>query len=75
MGEELIRQLHEIQKQHPNHVKQVRGKGLFIGVELNSESLSPVSGFELSEKLKDRGVLAKSTHDTIIRFTPPLCIR
>ncbi|KAJ1392419.1 Pyridoxal phosphate-dependent transferase, major domain [Sesbania bispinosa] len=74
MGEELLQQLHKIQQKHPNHVKEVRGRGLFVGVELNSESLSPVSGFELSEKLKERGVLAKSTHDTIIRFTPPLCI-
>lgn len=75
MGGELLGLLHKIQKKHPDHVKEVRGRGLFIGVELNSESLSPVSGFELSEKLKERGVLAKSTHDTIIRFTPPLCIR
>jgi len=75
MGGELLGLLQKIQKQYPDHVKEVRGRGLFIGVELNSKSLSPVSGFELSEKLKDRGVLAKSTHDTIIRFTPPLCIR
>lgn len=74
LGGELLGLLHKIQKKHPEHVKEVRGRGLFIGVELNSESLSPVSGFELSEKLKERGVLAKSTHDTIIRFTPPLCI-
>ncbi|KAK2437943.1 acetylornithine aminotransferase, mitochondrial [Trifolium repens] len=74
MGGELLGLLHKIQKQYPDHVKEVRGRGLFIGVELNSQNLSPVSGFELSEKLKERGVLAKSTHDTIIRFTPPLCI-
>jgi ornithine--oxo-acid transaminase len=75
MGGELLGLLHKIQKQYPDHVKEVRGRGLFIGVELNSQNLSPVSGFELCEKLKERGVLAKSTHDTIIRFTPPLCIR
>lgn len=75
MGEELLNQLRKIQQKFPDHVKEVRGKGLFIGLELNSKSLFPVSGFELSEKLKDRGVLAKPTHDTIIRFTPPLCIR
>jgi len=74
MGEELLHQLRKIQEKYPNHVKEVRGKGLFIGLELNSKSLSPVSGFELSEKLKDRGILAKPTHDTILRFTPPLCI-
>ncbi|XP_057415095.1 ornithine aminotransferase, mitochondrial-like [Lotus japonicus] len=74
MGEELLNQLRKIQQKFPDHVKEVRGKGLFIGLELNSKRLFPVSGFELSEKLKDRGVLAKPTHDTIIRFTPPLCI-
>ncbi|KAK7399947.1 hypothetical protein VNO78_11144 [Psophocarpus tetragonolobus] len=74
MGEELIGQLLKIQQQYPDHVKEVRGRGLFIGVEFNRKKLFPVSGFELSEKLKERGILAKSTHDTIIRFTPPLCI-
>ncbi|KAK7319125.1 hypothetical protein RJT34_03839 [Clitoria ternatea] len=74
MGEELTRRLHNIQQQYPSYVKEVRGRGLFIGVEFNGKSLSPVSCYELSEKMKNRGVLVKSTHDTIIRFTPPLCI-
>ncbi|KAK7368508.1 hypothetical protein VNO80_10534 [Phaseolus coccineus] len=74
MGEKLIGQLLEIQEQYPDYVKEVRGRGLFIGVELNRKKLFPVSVYELSEKLKERAVLAKPTHDTIIRFTPPLCI-
>ncbi|KAL1366569.1 ornithine aminotransferase, mitochondrial [Arachis ipaensis] len=74
LGEELGRELHKIQQQYPKYVKEVRGRGLFGAVELNSKSLSPVSAYDLCEKLKDRGVLAKPTHDTIIRFTPPLCI-
>uniref|UniRef100_A0A0R0FMY8 Ornithine aminotransferase n=2 Tax=Glycine subgen. Soja TaxID=1462606 RepID=A0A0R0FMY8_SOYBN len=75
MGEELVGQLLKIQQQYPDYVKEVRGRGLFIGVEFNSKNLFPVSGCELCKKLKYRGVLAKPTHDTIIRFTPPLCIR
>jgi len=75
MGEKLIGQLLEIQEQYPDYVKEVRGRGLFIGVELNRKKLFPVSVYELSTKLKERAVLAKPTHDTIIRFTPPLCIR
>jgi len=75
MGEELIGQLLEIKEQYPDYVKEVRGRGLFIGVEFNSKNLFPASAYELCEKLKERSVLAKSTHDTIIRFTPPLCIR
>ncbi|KAL2343396.1 hypothetical protein Fmac_004681 [Flemingia macrophylla] len=74
MGEELIGQMLKIQQQYPNYVKEVRGRGLFVGVEFNSKSLFPVSGYELTEKLKNRGVLTKPTHDTTIRFTPPLCI-
>ncbi|KHN28120.1 Ornithine aminotransferase [Glycine soja] len=74
MGEELAGQLLKIQQQYPDYVKEVRGRGLFIGVEFNSKNLFPVSGYELCKKLKYRGVLAKPTHDTIIRFTPPLCI-
>ncbi|KAG5001174.1 hypothetical protein JHK82_022333 [Glycine max] len=75
MGEELAGQLLKIQQQYPDYVKEVRGRGLFIGVEFNSKNLFPVSGYEVCKKLKYRGVLAKPTHDTIIRFTPPLCIR
>lgn len=74
MGEELIGQLRKIQQQYPDYVKEVRGRGLFIGVEFNSKNLFPGSGYKLSQKMKERGVLAKPTHDTIIRFTPPLCV-
>ncbi|MED6192625.1 hypothetical protein PIB30_011962 [Stylosanthes scabra] len=74
LGEELSRELHKVREQYPDYVKEVRGRGLFGAVELNSKSLSPVSAYDLCQKLKDRGVLAKPTHDTIIRFTPPLCI-
>ncbi|WP_273835936.1 ornithine--oxo-acid transaminase [Guptibacillus sedimenti] len=49
-------------------IKEVRGKGLFIGVEL-TESARPYC-----EKLKEKGLLCKETHDTVIRFAPPLVI-
>ncbi|MFK3961514.1 ornithine--oxo-acid transaminase [Pseudalkalibacillus hwajinpoensis] len=49
-------------------IKEVRGKGLFIGVEL-SEPARPYC-----EKLKEEGLLCKETHDTVIRFAPPLII-
>ncbi|KAE9594463.1 hypothetical protein Lal_00001115 [Lupinus albus] len=74
LGEELTRMLLKVQLQYPNYVKEVRGRGLFNAVELNSKNLSPVSAYDLCQKLKDRGVLAKPTHDSIIRFTPPLCM-
>ncbi len=52
---------------HPS-IQEVRGRGLFIGVELN-EAARPYC-----ERLKDLGLLCKETHDTVIRFAPPLVI-
>lgn len=49
-------------------IKEVRGKGLFIGVEL-TESARPYC-----EKLKVKGLLCKETHENVIRFAPPLII-
>lgn len=49
-------------------IKEVRGKGLFIGVEL-TEAARPYC-----EQLKDEGLLCKETHDNVIRFAPPLII-
>ncbi|OAH59680.1 ornithine--oxo-acid aminotransferase [Domibacillus aminovorans] len=49
-------------------IKEVRGRGLFIGVEL-TEAARPYC-----EKLKQGGLLCKETHETVIRFTPPLII-
>ncbi|GMN43199.1 hypothetical protein TIFTF001_012408 [Ficus carica] len=71
-GRELKNQLLKIQQQFPNCIKEVRGRGLFSAVVLNSKNLSPVSAYDICLKLKERGVLAKPTHDTIIRLTPPL---
>jgi ornithine--oxo-acid transaminase len=54
-----------------NKIKLVRGKGLLIGVVLNE---SAGKARQYTTKLKERGVLAKETHDWIIRFAPPLII-
>lgn len=75
MGQELRNQLTKIQHQFPNYIKEVRGRGLFNAVELNSKNLFPISAYDICLKLKERGVLAKPTHDTIIRLTPPLSMR
>ncbi|XP_031407234.1 LOW QUALITY PROTEIN: ornithine aminotransferase, mitochondrial [Punica granatum] len=72
MGEELRKQLAELQRQFPDYIKEVRGRGLFNAVELYGAALSPVSAYDICLKLKERGVLAKPTHNTIIRLTPPL---
>ncbi|MCZ8518455.1 MULTISPECIES: ornithine--oxo-acid transaminase [Paenibacillus] len=49
-------------------IKEIRGRGLFIGVEL-TEAARPYC-----ERLKELGLLCKETHDTTIRFAPPLTI-
>jgi ornithine--oxo-acid transaminase len=51
-----------------DQVREVRGRGLWAGVELNGKA-RPVS-----ERLMDRGVLAKETHETTLRLAPPLVI-
>ncbi len=53
------------------YVKEVRGRGLLIGVELKPE-VGPARPF--CEKLMAQGVLCKETHERVIRFAPPLVI-
>ncbi|HZM69640.1 MAG TPA: ornithine--oxo-acid transaminase [Candidatus Cryosericum sp.] len=53
------------------HVKEVRGKGLLIGVEIKPER---GKARPYCERLMDLGILAKETHDQVIRFAPPLVI-
>nr|GEY08563.1 ornithine aminotransferase, mitochondrial [Tanacetum cinerariifolium] len=53
---------------------EIRGKGLFNAVELYSKSLFPATAYDLCIKLKERGILAKPTHNATIRLTPPLSI-
>ncbi|KAF8408853.1 hypothetical protein HHK36_004922 [Tetracentron sinense] len=72
MGQDFRHQLMKVQQQFPHLIEEVRGKGLFNAVELNNKALFPISAYDICLKLKDRGILAKPTHDTIIRLTPPL---
>ncbi|MGD9290743.1 MAG: ornithine--oxo-acid transaminase [Desulfobacterales bacterium] len=52
-------------------IKEIRGKGLMIGLELYPEA---GGARPYCEKLKEMGLLCKETHDNIIRFAPPLVI-
>ncbi|WP_099157229.1 ornithine--oxo-acid transaminase [Virgibacillus ndiopensis] len=60
--------MNELRKIDNPMIKEVRGKGLFIGVEL-TEAARPYC-----EALKERGLLCKETHENVIRFAPPLVI-
>jgi len=52
-------------------VKEIRGKGLMIGVEIKKEFGKART---ICEKLMEEGILCKETHEQTIRFTPPLII-
>ncbi len=60
--------LKRVQKISNPHIIDVRGRGLFVGVELDTKARP------YCERLAGEGVLAKETHDNVIRFAPPLTI-
>ena len=66
LGNWFMDELRRIQDQK---FKEVRGKGLLIGIEL-AEKARPYC-----ERLMDLGILAKETHDMVVRFAPPLIIK
>jgi ornithine--oxo-acid transaminase len=68
LGTYFAEQLAEIPSPH---VKEVRGKGLLIGVELKK---SARGARRFCEALQHEGILAKETHEDVIRFAPPLVI-
>ncbi|NOX36807.1 MAG: ornithine--oxo-acid transaminase [Calditrichaeota bacterium] len=68
MGKYFMGQLQKIKSPH---VKEIRGKGLLIGVELKKEA---GGARRFCEALAAEGILSKETHEHVIRFAPPLVI-
>jgi len=68
MGAYLKQQLEDIDSPL---VSEVRGKGLFIGIEIDPEKGSARA---ICEALMARGLLSKETHATVVRLAPPLVI-
>ncbi len=68
MGEYLMGKLKTLKG---GHIKEIRGRGLLVGIELH-----PSSGGarRFCEALMSRGVLCKETHEHVIRLAPPLVI-
>ncbi|MCL6547635.1 MAG: ornithine--oxo-acid transaminase [Alicyclobacillus sp.] len=66
LGTHFLAQLREIRNPH---IREIRGRGLLIGVELD------VPARPYCERLLDAGILCKETHEYVIRFAPPLVIR
>jgi len=68
LGEYLFSRLQEIESLA---IKDIRGKGLFIGVEIDPQI---ASARDVCLALLERGMLSKETHDTVVRLAPPLII-
>ncbi|HXX12955.1 MAG TPA: ornithine--oxo-acid transaminase [Burkholderiales bacterium] len=68
LGDYFLRQLRALRSPL---VREVRGKGLLLGMELKRDT---VSARLVCEKLLEHGVLTKDTHHTVVRFAPPLVI-
>ncbi len=68
LGEYFLERLRTLGSRH---IAEVRGKGLWIGVELKPEA---GGARRFCEALRDRGMLCKETHVHTIRFAPPLCV-
>jgi ornithine--oxo-acid transaminase len=69
LGPYFLERLRRIQSRH---VKEVRGKGLWIGIELHREA---GGARRFCEALQGEGLLCKETHDHVIRIAPPLVIK
>jgi len=67
VGSYFMKRLHELKKTRPV-MKDIRGRGLIIGVELTIEGADIVKG------CMDRGLLINCTGGNVLRFVPPLII-
>jgi ornithine--oxo-acid transaminase len=68
MGEYLLHQLGLLQSPL---IKDIRGQGLFVGMEINPQHASART---VCERLMTKGILSKETHDTVVRIAPPLIV-
>ena len=68
LGAYLLEQLATI---NSKHIKEIRGRGLFVGIELKPEA---GGARRFCEFLQQEGLLAKETHEHVIRLAPPLVI-
>ena len=64
--------MEKLRKVRSRHIKEVRGRGLLIGIELHPEA---GGARRFCEELMKQGLLCKETHENVIRLAPPLIIR
>ncbi len=68
LGTHLLDRLHGLKSPL---IKSLRGKGLFVGIEIDP---SQARAREVCERLMTQGILSKETHETVVRLAPPLVI-
>jgi len=71
LGTHLQERLVQVMSESGGLVRDVRGRGLWVGVDIEP---AHTSARDMVERLSVRGVLSKETHETVIRFAPPLTI-
>lgn len=57
-----------------SRVKDVRGKGLFLGIEFEEDKNDSKFAWNLALSLVKNGIITKPTHDTVLRLSPPIVI-
>jgi acetylornithine/succinyldiaminopimelate/putrescine aminotransferase len=68
MGDYLISKLNNLKERFPQLIKEIRGMGLMVGVELNRE------GNIVVEKCLEKGLLINCTHEKVLRLMPALIV-
>jgi ornithine--oxo-acid transaminase len=68
MGDYLLAGLRRL---HSPLIREVRGKGLWCGIDFDP---ARISAREVAERLLQAGILTKDTHGTVIRLAPPLVV-
>lgn len=74
LGALLRSKLEELKSESDGIISEVRGKGLLSAVVIDESKANGRTAWDLCLLMKDHGVLAKPTHDNIIRLAPPLVI-
>lgn len=70
-GDNLINKLQKLQESFPKQVKEIRGLGLMVGIELDSS----LTNIDFVEQLKNRGLLSVPAGKNTVRLVPPLIIK
>jgi len=69
MSKYFFSRLHQIKNKYPNVIKEIRGKGLLIGIQLNSDQTKFI------KKLMDNKLLTIRAAENVVRILPPLNVK